>query len=133
VSTFNIASTYKAVGNISPASFVKPSGSEQVVQCGAGDVSIGVSQPGTNSAPGTTGASPYAAVSGQSVVVYHMSQIVEVTIGAVAIVPGFVKADANGFAIQAAAGNQAAAYSFEAGNPGQLVRMMVLSPGSIAT
>lgn len=135
MSYFAITPNLIATGTIAVASFVKgdPASDEAVVQSGLGDTAIGVSYPGINAAPGTPGAGTAAAVSGQACTTYGPGSIVEVQVGAAGITRGFVSPDALGLAINASPGGFATAFSFENGNAGEFVRMMVLPPGTVGT
>ncbi|MGH7743820.1 MAG: hypothetical protein ACREQ5_03240 [Candidatus Dormibacteria bacterium] len=65
-----MARSYVAGGNVNPCVFVKYSGEHTVIQCtGSADEPIGISQEGTDAAP-LDGASTYAAVSGEPLMVH---------------------------------------------------------------
>lgn len=134
MSYYAITLPLKAGGNIGTSVFVKiDSGNDlTALQCVANDVSIGVSQSGTGTAPGFLGATALAAVAGDPITIYGPGCIVEVGVGTANIVRGFVKPDANGLAVQAVGGNPSSGYALESGLAGELVKIMVLPPGAVA-
>jgi hypothetical protein len=119
---------------VNVSSFVKLDAANPfaVVQCGAGDPALGVTGSATNYPPGVPGATTVCANAGQAVVIYSVGAIVQVQVGAVAVVPGYVKPDANGYAIQANAGDVGSAIVFAPGLPGAFILCQVCPEGQIA-
>lgn len=130
MSFFQITPNLRAGGSINMASFVKgdPANDETAIQAGLGDTALGVAYPGSNTYPFAGSSGEVAASAGESVAIYGSGSIVEVQVGSVAIVRGFVKPDANGYATQAFPGDVATAYSFESAAASTFVRMLVLPP-----
>lgn len=115
-----------ANGSIAPLVMVKidstdPAGG--LLQCGAGDRAIGVSQAGTRRVPGDIGLDDgFCAKTGEGFMYWTLGdRDVPVTIGAVALLSGDkVKSDANGAAVVVAAdGDYYIGVMKVAGNPGE--------------
>lgn len=92
--------TSTAGGNINPARFVKDDTSNDfgVLQCGAGEKAIGVSQMGGRSAPTPDVTTNYAAISGEQLAV-HVSGQAYITAGEALANGVYLKSDADGKAV----------------------------------
>ena len=119
-----------AGGNINPSSFVKldPNNDFWAIQAGVGDSPLGISASGTDTAPGTPGATAFAAVAGEQFVIYGIGSIVELKAGATGFARGPVKADVNGYGVTAVSTNVVGALSLETVAAGELGRVIVLQP-----
>lgn len=111
--------TLKANGNIYPCRFVKldPSGDHLVLQAGAGDKCIGVSQRGQHAAPldGLESGNYAATQASPELQISTFGETVEIDCGGT-ITPGDrLKSDANGKAITAGATDPSYAVAIEAG------------------
>lgn len=98
--------SYIARGDIGSSLFVTQDGSDHgIVQSVADDVAVGVSYEGTRDAP-VDGITPLAAKSGESCRVYTLGDPCEVIAGNTINAGDYLKPDADGKAIPAAAGEQ---------------------------
>ena len=132
MSRYAITPNLLANGNIAPASFVKidPSNPLQALQAGVGDTPIGISGPGTDTAPGTTGATSNEAVAGEGPLIYGPGSIVELTAGSAGWTQGnLLKPDTNGNGTPITnVYDVAGAIALDSANAGELSRVMVLPP-----
>jgi hypothetical protein len=105
----SVALSFTAGGNIAPRRFVKlHTAAHQVVQAGAGDRAIGVSQEGSGSTP-IPGASTLAATSGLPIRVYQIGETCELDVAAGTAIGAYLKPDADGKGVVVAAANYASA------------------------
>lgn len=124
-------SNFFARGTIGTALFVVEDTATNfgVLQSGANGLVIGVSQDGAHDTPGLTGAGLQAASAGQGLQVFQDGDECLITVGAVALTAGVqVQSDANGKAVLLAfvtGNNYVGGRMLEAGNPGELRRMLV--------
>ncbi len=85
--------------------FVRQSGDFLLQQCVANEVAIGVSPEGTREAP-IPGASANAAEAGDPIRIYTLGDVCEIEVAAAITAGQFVKPDANGRAVVAAANDR---------------------------
>lgn len=127
----NQAPNFRAGGNINPSSFVKvdTSADNQCLQAGAGEHAIAISQAGTKDAPGITGATAYAAQSGDNIEVFGQGELCNLLAGTGGFVRGdFLKSDANGAGVTTtSSGDFVGAYALESAAAGTLGRVQVLA------
>lgn len=125
-----------ARGTIYPSRFVAIDTASDfgVITAALPDITpVGISQSGTKVAPnllqslGSTAPTIQpAAVSGDSVGVFSIGDVCWLTVGSAAVTPGdFLKNDGNGGGIPAAAGEPYGARTFQAGDPDELVEVLV--------
>lgn len=127
--------SFKAGGNISPARFVKPDTTtdEQVLQCGAGDRIIGVSQAGTHRTPYSTLDDGYAAVATEEIEVFGIGEQPWLELGGTVAVGDRLKADANGKGVATTTDlDEWGAIALQAGIVGQLARVQVVGYSQVS-
>lgn len=117
----------KSGGNITPSRFVKLStaADNTALQCGAGEMPIGVSQRGTRNTPYSSLDDGYAAISGENLQVHGPGELAVVEAGGTVTAGTSVKSDANGKAVDATAGDKCGGFAHQAGSSGQLVLIYV--------
>lgn len=123
--------TGKASGNIGKAVFVKgdTSNGDEYLQCGVGDVPIGISGPWGYNAPGTAYDTGYDAPSGKPVTVFTVGSIVPLTYGGTVTAFQLLKPDANGKGIAVTSVYDVpGAIALEGGSSGEAHNVLVLSP-----
>jgi hypothetical protein len=118
--------SYIAGGNISPSRFVKLESGEnnQVIQCVADDLAVGVSHEGTRTAP-IPDADGYAAIEGETCQVYGLGEPCEVEAGDDVTAGAKVKPDADGKAIPAEAGDVYSAIARSGGADGEKIKIII--------
>jgi hypothetical protein len=120
-----------ARGNIHTAAFVKEDTATNfgVLEAGANDKVIGVSQDGTHDTPGLTGAGVYAATNGQGIQVFQDGDECLITVGTGGVTAGdLVQAGSTGTAVTlslATGNNYVGGRMLETGAAGDLRRMLV--------
>ena len=116
-----------AGGNISPHRFVKPSttADHTVLQAGAGEKVVGISQRGTRNVPYSSLDDGYAAIAGESLRVYSTGETCLVECGGTVTPGDRLKADSNGKAVVASSGDEYGAIAGQAGTSGKLVEVYV--------
>lgn len=120
---------YVADGNITPSRFVKNSSTQsRVVQAGAGNVCVGVSQPGKRRPPGTAADDGYAAVQDEMIQVYQFGETdVPLTAGDTIALGDRLKSDSSGRGVPAAAGDAAYAVALEATSvTGAIIKVLLI-------
>ncbi len=122
---------FRAGGTIGPAVFVKLStaADNTVLQAGAGDPIIGISQVGQRRVPGLAGSDPtIAAIAGEFVEVFIIGDVAQLTAGAAFTRGDFLMSDANGDGITATTVLEVGAVALQsAGAAGVLVNVLILS------
>lgn len=119
---------FMANGNIYPCRFVKldTTADHKVLQSGAGDLSIGISQEGTNQAPIPEASTQYAAAAGQALKVYGVGERCKLEIGSGGCTAGdLLKPDADGKGVAVTAGNTYGAVALTTSAAGELAEVVV--------
>ena len=116
-----------AGGNIGPSKFVKLStaADNKVLQAGAGEMPIGVSQRGTRNAPYSSLDDGYAAISGENLQVHGPGELAVVECGGTVTAGTSVKSDGSGDAVDASAGDKCGGFAHQSRSDGQLVLIFV--------
>ena len=128
----------QASGNIYPSRFVKldPANNNNVLQSGAGDLIVGVSQEGTNQAPVPLLSTGYAAESGQNVRVHGLGGFALLELGANVTTERRLKADSNGKGTPVVGGAASmenwGAIALETGSSGEKVMCQIVGPMTVA-
>jgi hypothetical protein len=121
----------RANGTIGPFRFVKvdTTADNMVLQAGAGDAPLGVTQQGMRRAPGIAGSDvTQAALQGEPVAVFGLGTVCQVLLGTGGCTSGaLLKSDTNGAGVAATTGDECGARSLQTGTAGQLVLVQVLS------
>ncbi|MFG0261026.1 MAG: hypothetical protein ACF788_01355 [Novipirellula sp. JB048] len=119
--------SFIAGADISPSKFVKikANNDNTAIQCGAGDVAIGVSAPGTRSAP-IPGADGLAAADGETCLVYGLGETCEVTAGGAIQAGDTLKPDADADAVPAAAGEAYSAVARSGAADGEKCKCVIV-------
>lgn len=120
---------FVAGGTILPYSFVKQSTTapNTVLQAGAGDVPIGISQKGTRNTPYSTLNDGDAALVGEDILVFQENEYATIQFGGTVTAGDFLKPSTNGVAITAGSdGDVYGAKTNQAGTTGQLIEVLVL-------
>jgi hypothetical protein len=121
--------SFLATGNINPSRFVSLSGNMQVQQAGANDAAlIGISDPGTDFAPGVGAGSTLAAKAGEGLRVYGIGKVTLLTVTAAVTYGQRLKPDANGQGVVVGTGSvqNVGAIALESANAGELCRVYVI-------
>lgn len=122
---------FRPSGQIGPRRFIKVDAGNYgcVVQAGAGDPAIGISQAGAEATPGLRGSDPTVAASAGGVLMFYgPGETGPVDVGAVSIAAGaFVKSDASGMATPATPGDEVCGRVWYPAVPGQQVLCTVMS------
>ncbi len=118
--------SYRFGTDVAPSIFVKREAGvdHSVVPCTAGDIAVGVSDEGSRSAP-IPDAVPLAGKEGESAQVYSLGEPCEVFAGAAIAAGDFLKPDADGKAVPAAAGNQYSAVADASAAVGEKVKVTI--------
>lgn len=122
--------SFRAGGNIAPASFVKidTSADNQCVQAGAGDPVIGIVWPAQQKTPGLSGSDTTIAYSaGDSVMVRGMGNDAMLQLGGSVTRGDYLKSDGSGFGVTASSGDQAGAIALQSGSSGLQIRVLVVN------
>lgn len=128
----------QANGNISPCRFVKEdtSANNAVKQAGAGELVIGISQEGFDSAPIPLNTSGYAAIAGENVNVFTMGTVCLLELGADVSTERRLKADSNGKGTPVVGGAASmenwGAIALEAASSGEKVLVQVVGPMTVS-
>lgn len=125
-------SVFTADGNISPACFVKIStaSNNRVLQAGANDELIGVSQKGTRRTPYPGLNDGYAAIQGEGLGVFLLGQTAPLLMGGTVTAGDRLKSDANGNGVTASTGDHYGAITPMSAIAGQIVECQV-QPGTL--
>jgi hypothetical protein len=121
--------SFKANGNITPASFVKldTSGDGLVALAGAGEKVVGVSQAGTRRTPYESLDDGYAAIAGEDLEVFGIGEECWLQIAGTITQGDRLKSDASGYGVAVASNNdEYGAVARQAGVSGQLIRVQVI-------
>lgn len=118
-----------ANGNIAPQRFAKPdtAADNKCLQCGAGEMPIGISQRGTRNTPYSSLDDGFAAIAGESVHLYGPGETAVLELGGTVVAGDFLKSDANGKGVSAAAGDKYGARTVQAGTSGKLIEVQVIT------
>lgn len=121
-------------GNIAPMRFVKPSAAADntCLQCGAGEMPIGVSQRGTRNTPYSTLDDGFAAIAGESLEVCRPGDRALLELGGTVAAGDHLKSDADGKGLTASAGDKYGARASQAGTSGKIIEVYVF-PGELET
>lgn len=120
--------TFVAGGNITPSRFVKLSttADNTVLQAGAGERCIGVSQQGTRNPPYGALDDGFCAIASEELRVFQDGEICPLTVGAAVTRGDRLKSDANGKGITAAANDPHYAIALQSGGgDGELIEVKV--------
>lgn len=117
-----------ATGDINPSRFVTLSGSLHVAESNAGEVPVGVSQPGTKLFN-----SSLAAASGDVVGVFAEAQECWLLFGGTVTAGDRLKSDADGKGVTAGATDPSGAVALESGSSGGLYRVRVEIDAAISS
>lgn len=119
-----------AKGDLNPSSFAKgdPSNDFAAIQAGVGDTPIGITGPGTNTPPGTTGATALHASDGEFPTIYSPGSVIELKAGTGGWTRDqFLKPDANGYGVPCTSIDDIpGAYALESAGDGGVGRVLVL-------
>lgn len=117
-----------AGGNIAPMRFVKPStlADNKCLQCGAGEMPIGISQRGTRNTPYSSLDDGYAAIAGESLQIYGPTELAMLELGGTVAAGDLLKSDADGKGVTAGAGTMYGARASQAGTSGKLIEVYVM-------
>jgi len=117
----------KSGGNIAPSRFVKLStaADNTALQCGAGEMPVGVSQRGTRNAPYSSLDDGYAAIAGENLQVHGLGDLAVVECGGTVTAGTSVKADTDGKAVNASAGDKCGGFAHQSGSSGLLVLVLI--------
>lgn len=128
----------QANGNIYPFRFVKldTSVNNAVIQAGAGDLTVGISQEGFDQAPVPLNTSGYAAVAPENVRVHTLDNECLLELGANVTTERRLKSDVNGKGTPVVGGSQSmenwGAIALEAGSTGERIRVQVVGPMTVS-
>ena len=132
--SFNNAPSYIAKGTIAPCSFVKVyttagvANDNAVVQAGAGDKCVGISQQGMKRMPGLPGSdTTIAAESGDTLRVYGLGDDCLLQLGGTVTRGDFLKSDASGYGVTGSSGDECGAEALEAGISGVRIRVLIVN------
>lgn len=117
-----------AAGDIYPTRFVKldPSNTGKVLQCGAGDRPIGISQQGTRRSP-YVDSSGKAAAAGEPIQYYDLTEECDLEIAGTVAPMDRIKSDANGKGVKTTTNtDQYGAVAIHEGTSGKRVRVKVV-------
>lgn len=126
-----------ANGSIAPSRAVKydtTAGAEgKVIQCGAGERAIGISQPGVRRVPGFTD-DGYAAIAGETLRVYRPGEInVPAELGGTVAVGDYLKSDTDGKLVTAGSDqDDYIAIAEQDGVSGEIIPVEVRGPGQMS-
>lgn len=127
--------SYIANGNIAPSRLVKldSSADGKVLQCGAGDKCVGVSQEGTRYAPYTPLDDGYAAIAGEEIEVYLTGSECYLEAGGTVAPGDRLKADSSGRGVATTTNlDEYNVMCLQAGVLGTLVKVRVNVPAQVS-
>src|SRR5437870_2738995 len=119
--------SYVANGTIIPARCVKmdTTTDSKVLQSGAGDKTVGISQAGSRNPPGTALDDGNAALVGENVMVFEVGSECWAECGATVTTNDEVKSDSVGRVITASSTDEAIGRALQSGTVGVLIRVLV--------
>jgi hypothetical protein len=118
-----------ANGNITPARFVKvdTTTDNHVLQCGANEKCVGISQKGQRSAPYPGLQDGYAAIAGESLQVWSLDETAPLEYGGTVAAGDYLESDASGRGVACTVdGHYYGAIAGQAGVIGQVCEVLVV-------